>query len=242
MRNNEILLEGLNKWNIHISKHQQAQLETYYDLLIKWNSFMNLTTITEYEEVLVKHFLDSLALFSEKSCLAKQTLMDMGTGAGFPGIPLKIIYPDIKVTLVDSLNKRITFLKEVIQLLELKDIVSIHARAEELAKKAEYREQYDIVVSRALARTASLAEFCIPYVKVGGYFIPYKSGNILEELEEAQHAIKILGGNYEGITNFAVTSSDIQRSLIYIKKIKNTPMLYPRAGGKPLKAPLIKLQ
>jgi 16S rRNA (guanine527-N7)-methyltransferase len=203
---------------------------------------MNLTTITKYEEVLVKHFLDSLALFSEKPSLAKHTLMDMGTGAGFPGIPLKIVYPDIKVTLVDSLNKRIIFLKEVIRVLELEDIVIIHSRAEELARKEEYREQYDIVVSRAVAKTVSLAEFCIPYVKVGGYFIPYKSGNILEELEEAQHAIKTLGGKYEDIVNFTVPSSDMQRSLIYIKKVKNTPKLYPRAGGKPLKTPLVDLQ
>jgi 16S rRNA (guanine527-N7)-methyltransferase len=164
----------------------------------------------------------------------------MGTGAGFPGIPLKIIYPDMKVTLVDSLNKRIKFLDQVIQKLELRDIVTIHARAEELARKEEHREQYDLVVSRAVARTVSLAEFCIPYVKVGGYFIPYKSGNIQEELEEAQHAFKILGAKYEGIVNFKVPNSDMERTLIYIKKVKATPKAYPRAGGKPLKAPLIQ--
>lgn len=240
VRNNQVLINGLEKWNIQIDQKQQEQLEAYYDLLIEWNSFMNLTGITEYEEVLVKHFLDSLALFREKSYKAKLSLLDMGTGAGFPGIPLKIVYPDIKVTLVDSLNKRIKFLDEVISKLELHDIIAIHARAEELARKEEYREQYDMVVSRAVARTVSLAEFCIPYVKVGGYFIPYKSGNIQEELEEAQHAIKVLGGKYEGILDFELPNSDMQRTLIYIKKIKTTPKAYPRAGGRPLKSPLIQ--
>ena len=240
LRNNHILISGLENWNIHIDQQKQQQLETYYDLLIEWNSFMNLTGITEYEEVLVKHFLDSLALFSERPYQASMSLLDMGTGAGFPGIPLKIVYPDLKVTLVDSLNKRIKFLDEVINKLELKDINTIHARAEELARKEEHREQYDFVVSRAVARTVSLAEFCIPYVKVGGYFIPYKSGNIKEELEEAQHAISILGGKYEGIINFKLPSSDMERTLIYIKKVNNTPKIYPRAGGKPLNTPLIQ--
>ncbi len=240
VRNNQILISGLDKWNIHINQTQQQQLETYYDLLIEWNSFMNLTGIVEYEEVLVKHFLDSLALFNKKPYQTNLSILDMGTGAGFPGIPLKIVYPDLKVTLVDSLNKRIKFLDEVIHKLELKDIISVHARAEELARKEEYREQYDIVVSRAVARTVSLAEFCIPYVKVGGYFIPYKSGNIQGELDEAQHAIKVLGGKYEEIVNFEVPNSDMQRTLIYIKKVKSTPKAYPRAGGKPLKSPLVK--
>lgn len=241
MRNNQILLDGLNKWNIQISIEQQEQLELFYDLLIEWNSFMNLTGITEYEEVLVKHFLDSLALFRERSYQENLSLMDMGTGAGFPGIPLKIVYPDMRITLVDSLNKRINFLNEVIHKLSLSNIVAIHARAEELARKEEYREQYDFVVSRAVARTVSLSEFCLPFVKTGGYFIPYKSGNIMEELEEAQYAIKILGGRVDAITNFTIPMSDMDRSLIYIQKVKTTPKAYPRAGGKPLKVPLIKL-
>lgn len=240
LRNNQILIDGLAKWNIQIDEKQQQQLESYYDLLIEWNSFMNLTGITEYEEVLVKHFLDSLALFSEKPYEENLSLLDMGTGAGFPGIPLKIVYPNMKVTLVDSLNKRIKFLDEVIRKLELKNITTIHARAEELARKEEHREQYDLVVSRAVARTVSLSEFCIPYVKVGGYFIPYKSGIIKEELEEAQHAIKVLGGKFEGLQDFKVPNSDMERTLIFIKKVKTTPKAYPRAGGKPLKAPLIQ--
>lgn len=240
MRDNKTLLEGLAKWNITLTIEQQKQFEAYYDLLVEWNSFMNLTGITEYEEVLVKHFLDSLALFHEHPYKKPCSLMDMGTGAGFPGIPLKIVYPEIKVTLVDSLNKRINFLNEVIKQLELTNIEAIHARAEELVRKEEYREQYDFVVSRAVARTVSLAELCIPYVKVGGYFIPYKSGNIQEELEEATHALSVLGAKCESIKSFTVPNSDLQRSLLIIKKTKNTPKAYPRAGGKPLKAPLIK--
>lgn len=238
MRNNHILLEGLKEWNIELTTEQQLQFEMYYDLLVEWNSFMNLTGITDYEEVLVKHFLDSVALAKELTESKDIKLMDMGTGAGFPGLPLKIIYPDMKVTLVDSLNKRINFLNEVIRILDLKDIETIHARAEELARKDEYREQYDMVVSRAVARTSTLAEFCIPYVKVGGFFVPYKSGSIEEELEEAKYAFQVLGGKLDKLYNFKVPNSDLQRSLIYVKKIKNTPKQYPRAGGKPLKSPI----
>lgn len=240
MRNNQILIDGLNQWKIQISKQQQEQLESYYDLLIEWNSFMNLTGITEYEEVLVKHFLDSLALFSKRPHQPNLFLMDLGTGAGFPGIPLKIVYPDMRITLVDSLNKRINFLNEVIHKLSLNGVEAIHARAEELARRQEYREKYDFVVSRAVARTVSLAEFCIPFVKEGGYFVPYKSGSIMAELEEAKYAIQLLGGKYEGIDSFKVPTSDMERTLIFIKKIKSTPKAYPRAGGKPLKAPLLK--
>lgn len=240
MRNNQTLIDGLAKWNITINEKQQEQFEQYYDLLVEWNSFMNLTGITDYEEVLVKHFLDSLALFHEHPYKEKLSLMDMGSGAGFPGLPLKIVYPDLNVTLMDSLNKRIKFLNEVISKLGLENIVAIHARAEELARKPEYREQYDLVVSRAVARTASLAEFCLPYVKIGGYFIPYKSGTIEEELKEAEYSFNVLGGKFEEVKTFEVPNSDMHRTLLVIKKVKNTPKAYPRAGGKPLKMPLIK--
>lgn len=240
MRNNERLIQGLKEWNITLNESQIQQFEQYYDLLIEWNSFMNLTGITEYEEVLVKHFLDSLALFHKVPYKENTKLMDMGTGAGFPGIPLKIVYPDIEVTLVDSLNKRIKFLDEVIQRLSLTKVETIHARAEELARKPEYREQYDIVVSRAVARTSSLAEFCIPYVKIGGYFTPYKSGTAEGELEEAEYAFHVLGAKLEEIQDYYVPNSDLKRSIFWIKKVKNTPKAYPRAGGKPLKMPLVK--
>lgn len=238
MRDNSTLLKGLQEWNITLNETQQEQFEKYYDLLVEWNSFMNLTGITEYEEVLTKHFLDSIALAQNFDVKAGMTLMDMGTGAGFPGLPLKIVFPELKITLVDSLNKRINFLNEVINQLNLKDIVAIHGRAEELARKAEHREQYDLVVSRAVAKTASLAEFCIPYVKNGGYFVPYKSGTVEEELEEAKKAIHVLGGKLERCESFQVPNSDLSRTLIYIKKIRETPKAYPRAGGKPLKSPI----
>ncbi len=240
MRNNQTLIDGLSQWGININKEQQEQFEKYYDLLVEWNSFMNLTGITDYEEVLVKHFLDSLALFHEHPYKEELSLLDMGTGAGFPGIPLKIVYPNLKVTLVDSLNKRVKFLDEVISTLGLRKIVAIHARAEELARKEEHREKYDIVVSRAVARTTSLAEFCLPYVKVGGYFIPYKSGTFEDELKEAHYSFEVLGAKLQEIKSFSVPNSEMHRTLFIIKKIKNTPKAYPRSGGKPLKAPLMK--
>ncbi len=240
MRNNQTLIDGLAQWGININKEQQEQFEKYYDLLVEWNSFMNLTGITDYEEVLVKHFLDSLALFHEHPYQEGLSLLDMGTGAGFPGIPLKIVYPDLKVTLVDSLNKRIKFLNEVINALGLTGIEAIHARAEELARKEEHREKYDLVVSRAVARTVSLAEFCLPYAKVGGYFIPYKSGTIEEELKEANYSFEVLGAKLQEVKTFSIPNSDMNRTLFIVKKIKNTPKAYPRAGGKPLKSPLIR--
>ena len=240
MRDNSILVQGLKQWNIHLTEAQEKQFELYYDLLIEWNSFMNLTAITDYEEVLKKHFLDSVALFQTIAYKEPVTLLDMGTGAGFPGVPLKIIYPHLQVTLVDSLNKRINFLNEVIQKLELTNIVAIHGRAEELARKPEFREQFDFVVSRAVAKTVSLSELCLPYVKVNGYFAPYKSGNIQEELEEALYAIQVLGGSYERLFAFNVPYSDMERTIPLIKKVKSTSKAYPRAGGKPLKLPIIK--
>ena len=194
MRNNEIFLKGLNELNIQLTDHQLEQFELYYDLLIEWNSFMNLTAITDYDEVLVKHFLDSLVISKVWSPEDGKRLLDMGTGAGFPGIPLKIVYPDMNIVLMDSLNKRIKFLNEVINKLNLQNIKAIHGRAEELGRNSEYREAFDICVSRAVAKLASLSEFCLPFVKKNGYFIPYKSGKIKEELEESKYAIQLLGG------------------------------------------------
>ncbi len=239
-RDNSTFLADLKEWNLVLNEHQLNQLEKYYEMLVEKNKVMNLTAITEYEDVLKKHFLDSLALSQLINLQGKKAkLLDMGTGAGFPGIPLKIVFPELEITLMDSLNKRIVFLQEVIDALGLTGITAVHQRAEEAALKPEYREKFDFCVSRAVARLVSLAEFCIPFVKQGGYFIPYKSGEIKEELQEAKFALRELGGEYRKTFEYILPNSDIERTLIQVEKIKQTPKKYPRAGGKPLKQPLM---
>lgn len=242
-RDNSIFLADLKEWNLNLNETQLAQLEKYYEMLVEKNKVMNLTAITEYEDVLKKHFLDSLALSQLMSLEKKKIkLLDMGTGAGFPGIPLKIAFPEMEVMLMDSLNKRIVFLQEVIDELGLTGITAIHGRAEEAALKTEYREKFDFCVSRAVARLVSLTEFCLPFVKQGGYFIPYKSGEIKEELQEAKFAIRELGGEYRKTYEYTLPNSDIERTLIQIEKLKQTPKKYPRGGGKPLKQPLVSVK
>lgn len=239
-RDNSAFLADLKEWNLELNENQLAQLEIYYEMLVEKNKVMNLTAITEYEDVLKKHFLDSLALSQLINVSGKIVkLLDMGTGAGFPGIPLKIAFPELEITLMDSLNKRIVFLQEVIDKLGLTGITAVHGRAEEAALKPEYREKFDFCVSRAVARLVSLSEFCLPFVKQGGYFVPYKSGEIKEELQEAKFAIRELGGEYRKTYEYQLPNSDIERTLIQIEKLKQTPKKYPRAGGKPLKQPLL---
>lgn len=239
-RDNSAFLADLKEWNLELNETQLSQLEKYYEMLIEKNKVMNLTAITEYEDVLKKHFLDSLALSQLINLKGKKVkLLDMGTGAGFPGIPLKIAFPELEITLMDSLNKRIVFLQEVINELGLTGITAVHGRAEEAALKPEYREKFDFCVSRAVARLASLAEFCLPFVKQGGYFVPYKSGEIKEELQEAKFALRELGGEYRKTYEYSLPNSDIERTLIQVEKLKQTPKKYPRAGGKPLKQPLL---
>ena len=229
---NNVLTEKVKELSILLNDKQIQQFEQYYNILVEWNKVMNLTAITEYEEVVEKHFLDSLTIVNGK------TMIDVGTGAGFPGIPLKIAFPHLKVTLLDSLNKRIKFLNEVIDLLELNDIKAIHGRAEDYAKQAEYREQYDICVSRAVANLATLSEYCLPYVKVDGLFVPYKSGEIDEELKSSEKAVSILGGKVEEVVKFQLPGTDIGRSFVKIHKIKETKKKYPRKAGMPTKEPL----
>lgn len=231
---------GLNQLNIILSDDQKEQFVDYYKILIDWNSKMNLTAITEWEDVVTKHFIDSLVLVKAVSNMTDMSysLIDVGTGAGFPGIPLKIAFPKLRITLLDSLNKRVTFLNEVISSLGLKDINSIHGRAEDVAVLSEYREQYDIVVSRAVANMTVLSEFCIPFSKVGGKFISYKSEKVSEELDSSGKAISILGGKYNSSVDMVLPDTDIFRSLVIIDKIKNTPLKFPRRAGIPSKEPL----
>lgn len=235
---NNVLTKKVKELSIVLNDKQIQQFEQYYNILVEWNKVMNLTAITKYEEVIEKHFLDSLTIVDAINMEKIKTLIDVGTGAGFPGIPLKIAFPHLKVTLLDSLNKRIKFLNEVIDLLELDDIKTIHGRAEDYAKQAEYREQYDICVSRAVANLATLSEYCLPYVKVDGLFVPYKSGEIDEELKSSEKAVSILGGKVEEVVKFQLPGTDIGRSFVKIHKIKETKKKYPRKAGMPTKEPL----
>ena len=191
MRDNSILVKGAEKIGIVLSEKQQQQFEAYYDYLVAQNEVMNLTAITEYEEVLCKHFLDSLFVAKKINDFQGKKILDLGTGAGFPGIPLKIAFPETEFVLMDSLNKRISFLNRVIELLDLKNITAIHGRAEEAGRTAEYREQFDYCVSRAVARLASLSEFCIPFVKPGGYFVSYKAGDCKEECADVYYEYQL---------------------------------------------------
>lgn len=227
----------LEQWNIELSDVSLNQFQKYYELLIEWNEKINLTAITEKEDVIVKHFLDSAALLSYMD-LSEQSIIDIGTGAGFPGIVLKIMCPSCKVTLLDSLNKRIKFLNEVIDVLDLKNINAVHGRAEDFAHDKQYREKYDIVTSRAVANLSTLSEYCLPFAKVNGMFIPYKSGNIDEELSESKKAISILGSSVEKVERFILPNTDFERSLVFVKKNKATQKQYPRKSGIPSKNPL----
>lgn len=236
----EIFEKDLKQLHLELSKKQILQFISYYELLIDWNSRMNLTAITEFEDVLKKHFIDSLSLISAVSDLAQKQydLIDVGTGAGFPGIPLKIAFPNLKITLLDSLNKRIQFLNEVICKLELQDIEAVHGRAEDFAKPDQFRERYDLCVSRAVANLATLSEYCIPFVKPGGFFISYKSEKVNVELEEAKKAISVLGGSFQKNIEFLLPHSDITRNFIVIQKKNKTPFKYPRKAGLPSKEPI----
>ena len=228
----------LKQWKIPFSEKQQEQLTVYYEMLVEKNKVMNLTAITEFEDVLEKHFLDSIAIARYVDLTGDLSLIDLGTGAGFPGMPLKIMFPNLKITLADSLNKRILFLNEVIDVLELEGVTTVHGRAEDLAANVHYREQYDLCVSRAVANLSTLSEYCLPFVKVGGSFISYKSGEIEEELTAAKKAIFLLGGKTKEVIPFQLDGTDISRSFVVIGKEKKTPKTYPRKSGTPSKKPL----
>lgn len=224
--------------NIVLNEKQLAMFKTYYEMLVEKNKVMNLTAITEKNEVIDKHFMDSISLKKAMDVTKPVKVLDLGTGAGFPGIPLKIAYPNLRVTLLDSLNKRIKFLQEVIEELSLEEIDAIHGRAEDYAKQSEYREQFDVCVSRAVANLATLSEYCLPYVKQGGCFISYKSGAVQEELEQSKKAIKELGGRVKEVIPFVLPDTDIERTFVVIEKVKQTPKKYPRKAGLPSKEPI----
>lgn len=234
----QIFDDKLKKLDIVLNEKQKEQFAMFYELLVEWNKVMNLTGITEKEEVNEKHFVDSLSIVKAIDLSHVKTVIDVGTGAGFPGIPLKIAFPHLNVVLLDSLNKRIKFLDTVIDNLGLENIKTIHGRAEDYAKQIVYREQFDLCVSRAVANLSTLSEYCLPYVKTGGIFIPYKSGEIDEEVNGAKKAIHILGGKINELIKFQLPGSEINRSFVNIQKVQDTPKKYPRKAGLPAKEPL----
>ncbi len=232
-------IEALKQLGIFLNKRQTCQFLRYYELLVEWNGIMNLTAITDYSDVMQKHFIDSLSLASFFNPKKGYSLIDVGTGAGFPGLPLKILFPDLQVTLLDSLNKRINFLNTLIDELSLSGIETIHGRAEDFAKTGKKRAIYDLAVSRAVANLSTLSEYCLPFVKTGGTFIAFKSEKTDEELNAAAHAIDVLGGEVSKVERFMLPSSDLSRSLIFIHKKKETPSRFPRKAGLPSKEPLV---
>ena len=242
MKTDQIKIK-LQSLRLEVSDLQAEQLLDFYELLVEKNKVMNLTSITEFDDVLVKHFADSLAIVrlfgkSIPEFTNKTRIIDMGTGAGFPGIPLKIMFPQSEFVLADSLNKRIKFLDEVIEKCSLSGIETVHARAEDLGRDTKYRDGFDICVSRAVANLSSLCEYCLPFVKKDGYFTAYKSGNSDEEIKNAENAIKKLGGKLIETETFMIPESDISRTFVVIKKTKETPSGYPRKAGIPGKMPL----
>lgn len=224
--------------NIELTDMQLKQFQTYYEMMIETNKVMNLTAITEYEDVIDKHFVDSILLGNIMDLKGERSVIDVGTGAGFPGLPLKIAYPELQVTLLDSLNKRVRFLNDVIEELGLTGIEAIHSRAEDGGQNPKYREKFDLCVSRAVANLSTLSEYCLPFVKVSGSFAAYKSAQIQEELQAADHAWSILGGRLEKVVTAEIPETEIIRQFVIVKKEKHTPMAYPRKSGTAAKDPL----
>lgn len=238
MSNIETFIEGCEEFGIDLSDKQKSQFSLFKELIQEWNEKINLTAITEDKEMDIKHFLDSVSIFKAGKIIPGQKIIDIGTGGGFPGIPINIIKPMTEVTLFDSLKKRLKVLDDVIGKLELKNIRTVHGRAEEFSRKDDFRERFDIATSRAVASLDTLCEYCLPFVKVGGYFIAMKGPAIEEELENSLRAIELLGGEVEDQIEVTLPSSDIVHTLLVIKKIGQTPTKYPRGGGKPKSKPL----
>ncbi|MBR3646317.1 MAG: 16S rRNA (guanine(527)-N(7))-methyltransferase RsmG [Lachnospiraceae bacterium] len=238
MENNNLLEECLSKFGLELSEHQKNQFVKFYDFLVEKNKVMNLTGITEYDEVVIKHFADSLSIVKICDMSNINSIIDVGTGAGFPGVPIMIMFPQVQVTLMDSLNKRINFLKEACEICDITNVDFVHGRAEDLGRDKKYREQFDLSVSRAVANLSTLSEYCLPFVKVGGSFICYKSGNSDEEIDNAGNAIKKLSGEIVNRVDFIIPMSDNSRTLLDIKKVKTIAKTYPRKAGTPSRNPL----
>jgi len=236
--NIDLFTDDLKVLGLSLTEMQLKQFIQFYELLTEWNQVMNLTAITEYEDVIKKHFVDSLSLVRAYDVLCPASVIDVGTGAGFPGLALKIAFPNLKITLLDSLQKRIQFLDTVIENLKLSDINTIHGRAEDYAKSGQYREKFDLCVSRAVANLSTLSEYCLPFVRQGGMFISYKSEKTAAEITAAEKAISLLGGRLTGQVEFTLPNSTIYRNLVTIQKEKATPAKYPRKAGLPGKDPL----
>jgi 16S rRNA (guanine527-N7)-methyltransferase len=219
---------------------QLQQFESYCRLLVEWNEKMNLTGITEREQVYEKHFYDSITVAEASGFNEAASLADIGSGAGFPSLPLKIVFPHLRITIIDALAKRIRFLEEVVGQLGLSDVSCIHGRAEEVARKAEHRDRYDIVTARAVARLAVLNEFCLPFVRTGGRFIAMKGSDIEQELEESRYSTEKLNGSLQDVLRFTLPGEGSERHLIVIAKTSSTPKAYPRKPGTPLKEPLVR--
>ena len=235
----EELTKAAAEYGISLSDTQMEQYNRYFELLVEWNEKINLTAITEPKEVAIKHMIDSITAYDENLFKDGTTVIDVGTGAGFPGLPLKIFCPEIKLTLMDSLNKRIKFLQTVVEELGLKDVECVHARAEEGARNKKYRESFDIAVSRAVARLPILCEYCLPFVKKGGHFIALKGMQYHDEAEEAAKAIKVMGGSKTEIRPVKLPELDDKRAVITITKTMPTPKAYPRKAGTPTKNPIV---
>lgn len=254
MEEKQFLTEAFRKAGLELSERKVKQFLCYYERLVEKNKVMNLTAITEYEDVVLKHFLDSGMLwatgvikktdeewfgeFNEEIKRPGVSLIDVGTGAGFPGVPLKVLREDLSLTLLDTLNKRLEFLKETLAAMDIHDVTLRHDRAEDAAKDPALREKFDIATSRAVSGLPVLSEYCLPFVKTGGLMIAYKSGDVDNELLEAENAIRILGGQIEKVLKYIVPGTDLRRSLVFVRKVSETPLKYPRKAGKVEKSPL----
>lgn len=229
---------SLKEKGIELSEKQLAQFETYFKLLVEWNEKMNLTAITEKEEVYLKHFYDSVTAAFYFDFKRDITVCDVGAGAGFPAIPLKICFPEIKLTVVDSLNKRIGFLEHVANELGLENVSMYHDRAETFAHKQEFRQQFDLVMARAVARLSVLSELCLPLVKKGGHFLGMKGANLPGEVRDGEKAVQLLGGKIQDIYSFSLPIEESERNIVIIEKVKETPKKFPRKPGTPNKSPI----
>lgn len=238
MQFREVLVKAASEYSLSLTEEQLTYFTQYFQMLIEWNEKINLTAITDPTEVAVKHMIDSLSCYEEIIFKNSARVIDVGTGAGFPGLPLKIYRPDLKLTLFDSLNKRVTFLKAVVEQLGIEDVVFVHSRAEDGGKNKLFREKYDIVVSRAVARLNLLSEWCLPFLALDGFFIALKGAQYSEEIKASKNALRMLGGEIDQIKDVKLPGLDDVRAIIYIRKVKSTPALYPRRPGAVEKNPL----